>query len=99
MKDEIIETFKHCDDYINEFGAPNVLKWFIFINRLPASEMMLCRINGVKPALFADHKGRRVRVVMASRLGDVGITENLDAEDGYQKRVVVADLANFGDKP
>lgn len=43
--------------------------------------------------------GRRVRVVMASRLGDVGITTNLAAEHGYILRLGVEDLDLFGDAP
>lgn len=92
-------AFKHCDEYIREYDAPNVLRWFLFVNRLPASEGMLCRVNGVRPKLFADYKGGRVRVVMASRMGDVGITTNLDVESGYQDRVAVEALSNFGAQP
>jgi hypothetical protein len=33
-------------------------------------------------------KGTRVNVVMASRMGDVGITPNLDAEHGYCTRII-----------
>ena len=51
-----------------------------------------------EPMLFADHEGRRVRVVMASRFGDVGITNNLKAERGYDKRVSVAELSNFSEQ-
>lgn len=31
--------------------------------------------------------GSKVKIVMASRFGDVGITDNLDAENGYGARV------------
>jgi hypothetical protein len=48
-----------------------------------------------EPALFGDHDRKRVRVVMASRFGDVGITENLTATAGYSKRVLVSELSNF----
>jgi uncharacterized protein YtpQ (UPF0354 family) len=41
----------------------------------------------------------RVRVVMASSHGDVGITKNLKAERGYDIRVPVMYLDNFSDKP
>ena len=40
--------------------------------------------------------GQLVRVVMASRMGDVGITPDLEAEHGYVARVSVADLMGFG---
>ena len=32
-------------------------------------------------------KGSRVNIVMASRMGDVGITQNLEAEHGYSVRI------------
>ena len=89
----------HCDDYIRDPFAPRCLRFFLLINRLPAADMLLCREHGVHPRLFATHEGVRVRVVQASRLGDVGITRRLDAEDGYEQRVSVADLTDFGDAP
>ena len=90
---------KHCDDYIHDLSAPGALRWFLFVHRLPAVDQILCRAHDVKPVLFADYQGRRVRVVMASRLGDVGVTEDLTVENGYQRRVGVEELTNFGDTP
>ncbi len=43
--------------------------------------------------------GHRVRIVMVSRFGDVGITEKLDSDIGYGARVSLGELCNFGDKP
>ena len=41
----------------------------------------------------------RVKVVMASRFGDVGITGDLTAENGYDLRVPVeAALSNFSEE-
>ena len=60
------------------------------------------------PKLFATYngegwrgveKGDRVRVVMASRLGDVGCTKNLEADSGYQLRTSVDNLSEFSDRP
>jgi len=51
------------------------------------------------PKLFADYRSKRVRVTMASCLGEVGIDEVLTREYGYSERVAVADLSNFGDEP
>lgn len=90
---------KHCDAYIQDFAAPRCLRFFLLVQRMPALDAMLCRSVGVVPKLFATYEGTRVRVVMASRIGDVGITTHLDAEDGYQKRVMVGDLTNFGETP
>jgi len=38
-------------------------------------------------------KGSKVKVVMASRMGDVGITPNLDAHIGYRVRIVCTDTS------
>jgi hypothetical protein len=43
--------------------------------------------------------GQRVKIVMVSRFGDVGITEDLNAENGYGARVLLDDLCDFTDKP
>ena len=101
------EEPKHCDDYISDPASNKHLRFFLLINRMPAVDGLLCYEMGVRPKLFADwvdprftpKPSRRVRVVMASRLGDVGITENLKAEQGYQLRVPVEALTNFSDKP
>lgn len=97
-RDPTPEGFKHCDSYIHDFNQPMCLRWFIFVNRVPAVDNLLMLANGVKePKLFADYKGRRVRVTMASRMGDVGITYDLKPETGYEMRVPVSDLSNFSD--
>jgi len=36
---------------------------------------------------------------VASRLGDVGITTDLDREFGYERRVAVRSLSNFSEVP
>jgi hypothetical protein len=47
--------------------------------------------------------GTRVKIVMASRMGDVGITDNLEADNGYHLRIMIDELEqkfeNFSDKP
>lgn len=40
--------------------------------------------------------GQRVKIVMVSRFGDVGITEDLTAENGYGARVMLDDLCELG---
>lgn len=87
---------KHCDDYIDDVTQPECLRAFLDHVRSPAHGSLR---DDPRPKLFADYHGKRVRVVMASRLGDVGITSNLSAEHGYDKRVAVADLSNFGAAP
>ncbi len=82
-----------------DFTAPSCLRFFLLVNRLPAIDGYLCREFGVRPRLYADYRGERVRVTMASRLGDVGVACRLDTEDGYDARAWIEDLTNFGDTP
>ncbi len=89
-------TRKHCDDYIDDEDAPLVLRRYLKYARSEAHGLLWAE---QPPKLFADHDGQRVRVVMASRFGDVGITVKLDSLYGYEVRVLVAELSNFGNVP
>jgi len=86
----------HCDDYIDDPAASTALRTYLAFARAPAHGALL---PAPHPRLFANHEGRRVRVTMASRFGDVGITTDLDAEYGYQQRVLVRQLENFSEEP
>lgn len=82
---------RHCDDYIDDPTQPECLRTFLDYARSPAHGAL----RSDRPTLFAQYKGKPVRVVMASRFGDVGITENLEAEHSYSARVYVSDLTDF----
>ena len=86
----------HCDDYSDDLAAPAALRKYLAFARAPAHGHLLPKPH---PKLYADYEGRRVRVIMASRLGDVGITTDLDAEFGYDCRVRVRSLSNFSELP
>ncbi len=90
---------KHCDDYIHDFNAPIALRVWLLVHRLPAIDKLVFDAAGYEPTLYADLDGRRVRCVMASRLGDVGITHHLHMTHGYQRRVSVEALTNFSKAP
>lgn len=100
------QTHRHCDDYIHDHKQPLCLRIWLLRQRVPAGDGMLMEQAGIKPQLFATYQaektkthGRmRVRVTMASRFGDVGITTNLQA-GGYAMRVPVEMLSDFGEKP
>lgn len=87
---------RHCDDYIDDDSAPEVLRRFLARARSPAHGML---DPSPFPRLFADYLRGRVRVTMASRLGDVGISYDLQAEFGYDDRVFVERLSRFSDEP
>ena len=44
-------------------------------------------------------KGTKVKIVMQSRFGDVGITTNLNTTFGYQARVDAIDTLDFNEEP
>lgn len=85
----------HCDDLWASGSLPQCAFRYLDIARAPAVK----QIGKTIPPLFATHEGKRVRVVMASRFGDVGITEDLTAERGYSKRVFLPELTDFSDTP
>lgn len=87
---------KHCDDYIDDPEQPECLRAFLDYARSPAHGALR---DNPRPKLFATYQGKRVQVVMASRFGDVGITSDLRAEYGYDKRVWVDWLSDFGSQP
>lgn len=94
------QGFRHCDDYINDPRAPQALRAFLLRHRLPAADGLVLAAAGFNPKLYADYTepGKPsvvVRVTMASRFGDLGITTRLAQDSGYEQRVPVAMLSNF----
>jgi hypothetical protein len=91
---------RHCDDYIRDKTQPKALRKFLLYKRIPAYwQADLWKDSWGFPVLYADYNGERVRVVMASRFGDVGITKDLTKEHGYETRVSVEELTNFSEEP
>jgi hypothetical protein len=106
--DLISQSFKHCDEYIDDPTQPECLRKFLDRARSPAHGRMGPGSEKPYPKLFATYQGKdwmgvkngdRVRVVMASRMGDVGCTTNLNAESGYQIRTAVDSLSDFSETP
>lgn len=88
-----------------DHDLPDFVRAFVAMNSGPATETMAIRAAGYMPALYAtwtpppntiysDEGPIRVRVVMVSRLGDVGISRK-DQEHGYFTRVSIYDLTDF----
>lgn len=96
VADEIFACEDDCDRYIDDPDAHPALRRYLAFARAPAHGQLLPRPH---PRLFADYEGQRVRVTMASRFGDVGITTDLSAELGYDRRVLVRQLGNFSEDP
>ena len=103
MLDKLAESMHapdklHCDFVITDFDFPICLRYFLLVNRLPAADKLIIEEAKGRPTCFASYKGKRVRITMASRFGDVGISENLEQEHGYQQRVLINELSNFSEK-
>ena len=94
-----MDEAQHCDRYIHDLKAPNCLRYWLLVNRLPAIDGMLIIAYKGEPECYATWKGERVRLVMASRFGDVGITPKLKNSKGYTARVYMNELSDFSDKP
>lgn len=87
---------RHCDDIADDPSSPEVLRTFLNWARSPAHGLTQ---PGPYPQLYAEYCGRTVRVTMASRFGDVGISYDMARETGYETRVAVESLSNFRDTP
>ena len=68
------QPFRHCDEYIDDVTSPEALRKYLDFARAPAHGALLPKPH---PQLYADYDRTRVRVTMASRLGDVGIVHRL----------------------
>lgn len=98
----------HCDDIADVVAGepyPDCVRQFVNQERLPAYERWelakLMEASDGKPfELYATtNLGYRVRVVMCSRFGDVGITRAMNFENGYEARCLLPDLTNFSATP
>lgn len=80
---------------IEQHGEPPAL--YANLREAATGRSYLGYWNGNEPAMqeVPLSAGQRVRVVMASRFGDVGITPHLGARNGYVLRVPVDALDNF----
>ncbi len=90
---------RHCDSYIHDLSQPLCLRFWLLVHRLPAADGELLNRAGVNPDLFATAAtNETVRLVWASRLGDVGITHSL-VDDRADDRVPLESLSNFRERP
>ncbi len=85
------------EDAMRDYSLPAIVRGFIAINSGPATETMAIREAGFMPRLYGTHEGERVRVVMVSRMGDIGISRD-DKEHGYFKRCSIYDLTDFSEE-
>lgn len=95
----------HVDEWLEEFmqeqGSPNLgyAKFVIGHMRQPAVVRMRHdpHMKGFK--LFCMYQGKKWRVTMASRLGDIGITEDFTRDSGYEQRIFVDEVESWHTAP
>lgn len=92
------------DDFIwnregNEPREVSYAKFILMYFRLPAAQHYSWAPFFEGKNLFCTYNNERYKVLMASRLGDIGITKEFSRDSGYDKRVFVDDLSEWSDKP
>lgn len=90
---------RHGDDVVLDASAPDCLRAWLIVNRLPVADREVLRRAGVWPRLFADFAGARVRLTTVSQLGDVGVSHDHGREYGHDDLVDLGRLSRFGVDP
>lgn len=97
---KVVPREKEHTRVLYDHDIPAFVRGFIAMNQGAATETMAITEAGYMPRLYATYtpddgtEPFRVRVVMVSRLGDVGISRK-DEDGGYFKRLSIYDLTDF----
>jgi len=62
-------------------------------------DVLMLHLRDSKEVEIPIPAGSTVKLVMVSRFGDVGVTEDLTAENGYGVRLPLCDLCDWRDEP
>lgn len=74
-------------------------RWVLHHMRSPASCQFAFEPFMQPHELYCTYAGKRYRVVMASRMGDIGISRDFSKAHGYDARACVAECSEWSDKP
>lgn len=95
--DEEMKKHIHVDDFIDcHFGKEKYARFVLNYFRMPAAMKFDFEEFMAPFKLFATWKGERYRVTGASRMGDVWLTSKFDQEMGYEHRVFVEEITEWG---
>lgn len=92
----------HIDDWVSgyrEDKSERYAAWWFVLFRFPAIMKANFTEFTKDLKLFCDYDSKRYRVVGASRMGDVWLTDDFSRENGYDLRVYVDDCSKWSDKP
>lgn len=102
----MLEEDKHIDNYIDSMTGfsdkpkdvirmEHYSKFFFLLHRLPAymKNDFAEWINQYK--LLCKYNGKKYRVTGCSRMGDIWLNENFNADNGYDHRVMINQVSDF----
>jgi len=97
----------HVDEWIRDMGFDDkpedgeamYARWLMFHWRLPAYMKINFSPFIADKKLFCTYQDKRYRCIGGSRMGDVWLTTNFEAEHGYELRVDVAKCYAWSPKP
>ena len=88
--------FVHVDDWLDSPPADeNERKAKEWLNEYRKPAILVDRKWLRENPLFCLYKGRQHRCTGASRFGDIWLTEDLNQEHGYTKRVMITECSNW----
>lgn len=90
--------FTHVDEFIDDYRADAYARWVLMHFRLPAHGHAFEKFMAGN-RLFCTYEGKRYRVTVASRLGDIGIHSDFAKDHGYTERVSVDQCSAWGAEP
>jgi hypothetical protein len=96
-----LNTYPHVDDFIDDSLSTlhdmnaRYARWFLHYHRLPAALQYDFEPFMKGHKLFCKYKNVKFRVTGCSRLGDVWLNSNFNADSGYTKRVVYTDCSEW----
>jgi hypothetical protein len=90
---------RHVDDFIDDDDTHQYAAFVLDWMRTTAARQMRFGQFMSRFRLFCTHGGKRYRVTMASRLGDVGLSTDLAGDGGYSLRVAPDECADWSCSP
>lgn len=93
----------HVDNFIEDSTRQTYneryARWVLSHMRLPAFIQLDFNQFMLSNKLFCTYNGKRYRVTSASSIGDIGLSRNLNKDNGYDVRVCVDDCSDWSRIP
>lgn len=96
---EPYEGIIHVDDWINDASGDPYARWCLNNFRWSGVLRMDWREFIEPNKLFCTFENERYRVTGASRMGDIWLTKDFEQSSGYQGRVDLAEVSDWGAEP